>query len=50
MVFNLLAARTGCFQIFIRVSTNFRLTVLAAFQFIAQLFETSVYLITCKAW
>ena len=39
MIFDLLPARTGSLQVFFRIASDFRLPMLAAFQFVAQLFE-----------
>src|SRR5229473_2125790 len=40
MVFDLFTSRTGSLQIFLRVALYFRLSMLAALQFVAQLFQT----------
>ena len=40
MIFDLFTSRTGSLQIFLRVSFYFRLSMLAALQFVAQLFQT----------
>ena len=40
MVFDLFTPRTGSLQIFLRVAFYFRLSMLAALQFVAQLFQT----------
>ncbi len=40
MVFDLFTSRTGSLQIFLRVAFYFRLSMLAALQFVAQLFQT----------
>jgi hypothetical protein len=40
MVFDLFASRTGSLKIFFRVAFYFRLSMLAALQFVAQLFQT----------
>jgi hypothetical protein len=40
MVFDLFPPRTGSLEIFFRVASNFRLPMLAALQFVAQLFQT----------
>ena len=40
MVFDLFPSRTGSLQIFLRVAFYFRLSMLAALQFVAQLFQT----------
>src|SRR5467141_3854975 len=44
MVFDLFTSRTGSLQIFLRVAFYFRLSMLAALQFVAQLFQTQCQL------
>ena len=44
MVFDLFTPWTGSFQIFLRVASDFRLSMLAALQFVAQLFQTQCQL------
>src|SRR5216683_79142 len=44
MVFDLFTSRTGSLQIFLRVAFYFRLSILAALQFVAQLFQTQCQL------
>src|SRR5258708_20327591 len=44
MVFDLFTARTGSLQIFLRVAADFRLSMLAALQVVAQLSETQCQL------
>src|ERR1700676_1416305 len=44
MIFDLFTPRTGSLQIFLRVAADFRLSMLAALQFVAQLSETQCQL------
>src|SRR5580700_10317875 len=44
MIFDLFSSWTGSLQIFLRVASDFRLSMLAALQFVAQLSETQCQL------
>jgi hypothetical protein len=44
MVFDLFTSRTGGLQVFLRVASDFRLSMLAALQLVAQFFQTQCQL------